>query len=196
MNNLAWKHPSYTFFKIPSLGKQQSFDNVYLSCTLQNLCSKITAALNFLSSRKVSATSSKLFLCWRKCCCTVPPSPRTTLSWRSLHVTLQFRCFPAFTAHFCCCITELWTIWTTGVAPGNGLFFVFFLLPSLRAADVMKCHFYQRKPSHKRPNIILFVHVLAVGALCTLLSGIVLKLVSLQCWFHHNNDPLEDNWKN
>lgn len=59
--------------------------------------------------------------------------------------------------------------------------------------------FLPQKPSvpHKRSNIILFVHFLAVGihALYTVLSGIVLKLVSLRCWFYHNNDPLQDNWK-
>lgn len=47
-----------------------------------------------------------------------PPSPEATvppLRWRSLYVTPQFRCFPAFTAHFCRCITALWTMWTTGV---------------------------------------------------------------------------------
>lgn len=159
----------------------------------------IAAVLNTLSSRKVSAASSKLFPLLEEVLvhlCPLAREPALPRRWRSLHVTLQFRCFPAFTAHFCCCITALWTMWTTGVAPGNGLFFFFFSSPlSLRAADVMKCHFNQRKPSHKRPNIILFVHVLAVGALCTPLSGIVLKLVSLRCWFHHNNDPLEDNWK-
>lgn len=147
-----------------------------------------TAAVN----TQVSPTSPKLIPCYGKCCRMVPPLPAhwllslltpeatpppltpPTLGWCSLFVTLQSRCFPTFTAHFlppCCGAVNY--VDTRRLQPGNGLFFSFILWTPGAQLMCLTPFLPQKSPAPtKRPNIILFVHLVVAGRAGALCAGL------------------------